>query len=608
MNLNRFVVVRALMILEKKDRYKSVVLVLIQIGLSFIDLLGVAVFGILGALAVNGTASRSPGNRVSKVLEFLNIGNLSLQKQALTLGLLASGLLILKTALSIWLTRRTMFFLSRRGAKLTQALINKLLSQSLQEVQKRSMQENVYALTGGVGNITNGILGTSISILSDFSLLLIMLAGLFVIDPIISLISLILFGGIAIILYKLLHAKAQKLGNNQAKLTIRGIEMIQEVIGSYREAIVGGRRSYYVDQIGKHQYELAANSAEMGFMPNISKYVLEVSVVLSTLVISGIQFTRTDAAHSVAVLAVFLAASTRIAPAILRIQQSAIQIRSTASVAEPTLKMIEEYSIDSHSSNLLKVSKFKTNHESFESNIEIRNVGFKYEENSNPTLQNINMDISNGQLIAIVGKSGVGKTTLVDLILGVLKPTSGDIKIGGFTPLETINTFPGAIAYVPQDVQISNGTIRSNICLGFETSEIKDELIWSALEKAQLSDFVSSLPARLDSKIGDRGSKLSGGQRQRLGIARALITDPKLLVLDEATSALDGETELNISEAIMKLRGQVTVILIAHRLSSIRDCDQIFYLEAGEIKSKGNFEEIRQLVPDFNKQAELMGL
>jgi ABC-type multidrug transport system fused ATPase/permease subunit len=596
------------MILEKKDRYKSGVLVLIQIGLSFIDLLGVAVFGILGALAVNGTASRSPGNRVSKVLDFLNIGNLSLQKQAFTLGLLASGLLILKTALSIWLTRRTMFFLSRRGAKLTQSLINKLLSQSLQEVQKRSMQENVYALTGGVGNITNGILGTSISILSDFSLLLIMLAGLFVIDPIISLISLILFGGIAIILYKLLHAKAQKLGNNQAKLTIRGIEMIQEVIGSYREAIVGGRRSYYVDQIGKHQYELAANSAEMGFMPNISKYVLEVSVVLSTLVISGIQFTRTDAAHSVAVLAVFLAASTRIAPAILRIQQSAIQIRSTASVAEPTLKMIEEYSIDSHSSNLLKVSKFKTNHESFKSNIEIRNVGFKYEENSNPTLQNINMDISNGQLIAIVGKSGVGKTTLVDLILGVLKPTSGGIKIGGFTPLETINTFPGAIAYVPQDVQISNGTIRSNICLGFETSEIKDELIWSALEKAQLSDFVSSLPARLDSKIGDRGSKLSGGQRQRLGIARALITDPKLLVLDEATSALDGETELNISEAITKLRGQVTVILIAHRLSSIRDCDQIFYLEAGEIKSKGNFEEIRQLVPDFNKQAELMGL
>ena len=608
MNLKKFVVIRALMILEKKDRYKSGVLVLIQIGLSFIDLLGVAVFGILGALAVNGTASRAPGDRVSKVLELIHIRDFSLQKQALILGLLASGLLILKTILSIWLTRRTMFFLSRRGAKITQSLINKLLSQSLQEVQKRSMQENVYALTGGVGNITNGIIGTSISILSDFSLLIIMLAGLFVIDPIISLFSLVLFGGIAIILYRVLHAKAQKLGNNQAKLTIRGIEMIQEVIGSYREAIVGGRRSYYVDQIGKHQYELAANSAEMGFMPNISKYVLEVSVVLSTLIISGIQFLRTDAAHSVAVLAVFLAASTRIAPAILRIQQSAIQIRSTASVAEPTLKMIEEYADNSQGDILLKVSKFKTSHDTFEAKIEIKNVGFQYDDNQHSTLQKIDMDVDKGKIIAIVGKSGVGKTTLVDLILGVLKPTSGEIRIGGFSPLETINNFPGAIAYVPQDVQISNGTIRSNICLGFESSEIKDELIWTSLENAQLSDFVSSLPAKLDSKIGDRGSKLSGGQRQRLGIARALITNPKLLVLDEATSALDGETELNISEAITKLRGQVTVILIAHRLSSIRECDQIFYLEDGEIKAKGNFDEIRKLIPDFNKQAELMGL
>jgi ABC-type multidrug transport system fused ATPase/permease subunit len=435
-----------------------------------------------------------------------------------------------------------------------------------------------------------------------------MLAGLFIIDPTISLFSLILFGGIAIILYAALHKKAQKLGNNQARLTIRGIEMIQEVISSYREAIVGGRRSYYVDQIGKHQYELAANSAEMGFIPNISKYVLEVSIVLSTLIISGIQFLRADAARSVAVLAVFLAASTRIAPAILRMQQSAIQIRSTASVAEPTLKMIEEYANNFQGDSLLNVAKFKTDHELLEANIDLNNVGFQYSDNLRPTLQNINMKVKKGQIIAIVGKSGVGKTTLVDLVLGVLKPTSGEIQIGGLTPLETISNFPGAIAYVPQDVQISNGTIRSNICLGFEISDVKDEFIWSSLEKAQLSDFVSTLPKKLDSNIGDKGSKLSGGQRQRLGIARALVTNPKLLVLDEATSSLDGETELNISEAITNLRGQVTVLLIAHRLSSIRECDQIFYLEDGEIKAKGNFNEIRNLIPDFNRQAELMGL
>ena len=161
---------------------------------------------------------------------------------------------------------------------------------------------------------------------------------------------------------------------------------------------------------------------------------------------------------------------------------------------------------------------------------------------------------------------------------------------------------------MPQDVQISNGTIRSNVCKGFEVSEIKDDLIWSALEKAHLFEFVSKLPHKLDTKIGDKGSKLSGGQRQRLGIARALITNPKLLVLDEATSALDGQTELNISEAITNLRGQVTIILIAHRLSSIRNCDQIFYLADGELKASGNFNEVRNKVPDFDMQANLMGM
>jgi ABC-type multidrug transport system fused ATPase/permease subunit len=608
MNIRKSVVIRALMILEKRDRYKSGILVLIQIGLSFIDLLGVAIFGLLGALAVNGTASRPPGDRVSAFLDFINIRDFSLQKQALVLGLLAAGLLILKTVLSIWLTRRTMFFLSRRGANITKELIDKLLSQSLQDVQKRSMQENVYALTGGVGHITNGIIGTSISITSDFSLLIVMLAGLFIVDPIISFFSLILFGGIALILYKGLHFRAQKLGEYQGRLSIKGIELIQEVIGSYRESIVSGRRPYYVNEIGKYQYKLAANSAEMGFIPNISKYVLEVSVVLSTLIISGIQFLRTDAARSVAVLALFLAASTRIAPAILRIQQGAIQIKSTAASAELTLQLVEELESQPLSQNDLKVSGFRIDHTKFESNVEINNLDFKYNENAELTLKKINMIIKQGEVIAIVGKSGVGKTTLVDLILGVLKPTSGQIKIGKLTPLETINNFPGAIAYVPQDVQISNGTIRSNVCRGYEISEIKDDLIWSALDKAQLLEYVSKLPYKLDTKIGDKGSKLSGGQRQRLGIARALITNPKLLVLDEATSALDGQTELNISEAITNLRGEVTVILIAHRLSSIRQCDQIFYLADGGIKASGSFTEVRKKVPDFDYQADLLGM
>lgn len=168
--------------------------------------------------------------------------------------------------------------------------------------------------------------------------------------------------------------------------------------------------------------------------------------------------------------------------------------------------------------------------------------------------------------------------------------------------------WPGALSYVPQDVMISNGTFSSNIKLGFPADSGTDQLVEDAIEIAQLKEFVSGLPEGLESKVGDRGTALSGGQRQRLGIARALFTKPKLLVLDEATSALDGETEANISAAISALKGDVTVILIAHRLSTVRDADKVVYLEGGRIVAEGTFDEVRNSVPNFDRQASLMGL
>jgi ABC-type multidrug transport system fused ATPase/permease subunit len=606
MRKNNFVVFRSLMILEKKDRLKSLALVVIQVGLSFIDLLGVALFGVLGALAINGSASRAPGDRVQTLLEFLRIDQESIQSQAMIIGVLAAMILVLKTLLSIFLIRRTMFFLSRRGALITQVLINKLLSRSIEEIQKRSMQENVYALSGGVSNITSGIIGTSISIVSDLSLLLVMLVGLFIVDPIISIFTLVMFGSIAIGLYLVLQSRARFLGEKQAVLSIFNIQLIQEVIGSYRETIVNGRRPYYVKEIGRKQNELATNSAEMGFMPNISKYVIEISLVIGTLIIGATQFARTDAARSVAILSLFLAASTRIAPAVLRIQQGAIHIRTTSAAAEKTFEIIDE--LKDVNPERLSVSDFVSTHDGFESAVELENVEFAYNNSKVTTIKKTNLVIQPGQLVAFVGRSGAGKTTLIDLILGVLQPTSGRVIVSNSAPLDSIKLFPGAIAYVPQDVKLTIGTIRQNLTLGYKESEISDEIMFNALDLAQLSTFVSDKTEGLDYYLGDGGTNLSGGQRQRFGIARALITNPKLLVLDEATSALDSETELNISEAILKLKGKTTVILIAHRLSSIRNCDQIFYMEDGEIKASGTFNQLKNSIPDFNKQAELMGL
>jgi ATP-binding cassette subfamily C protein len=196
----------------------------------------------------------------------------------------------------------------------------------------------------------------------------------------------------------------------------------------------------------------------------------------------------------------------------------------------------------------------------------------------------------------------------VDLLIGISEPTEGTIEIFGNSPYEYVRRHPGDIAYVPQDVVICTGTFRSNIELGFPSGTFKDEEIWLALEKTELSGFVSSHPEKLDSKVGENGGRLSGGQKQRLGFARALVGNPKILILDEATSSLDMETEETLSKFINSLKGDVTVISIAHRLRTILNASKIVYLENGFVVAEGNFEEVKTKVPNFEKQLKLIGL
>jgi ABC-type multidrug transport system fused ATPase/permease subunit len=388
-------------------------------------------------------------------------------------------------------------------------------------------------------------------------------------------------------------------------LSVKSIELIQEVLNSYREAVVGGKRPYYVNQVGSHQAKLAKNNAKLSFLPSISKYVLEITVVLGTLLISGLQFIKSDSTRAVTILSVFFAASARIVPALLRIQQSSIYIQATSSASISTLEMIEGLS---NKDIIVSNNNFSITHFGFESNIELKNVSLNYPNNQNLALDNISIIINSGDSIAIVGKSGAGKTSLIDVLLGVIEPQYGTVKISGVNPKEAINNWPGGISYLPQNPQIFNGTIRENVCSGYETSQISDEVIWRALRVAQLEKLALSLKDNLDTYIGDQGNKLSGGERQRLGIARAIITKPKLLVMDEATSSLDSQTEQEITKALAELKKETTIILIAHRLSSTRSMDKIIYLEAGKVVTMGTFNEVRERVPDFDKQSQLMGL
>ncbi len=597
----------AFYILDQRKRIKLIGASLVQVITAGLDLVGVALIGVLGALTIQGIESKGTGDRVSSVLEFLRIENLTLQYQVAVIGVLAIFFFVLRTFLTVFLTRRALRFLSFQAAFISSGLIASLLKNSILTINKRSIQKTIYILNDGVYAITMGLLGSIVSLIADASLLIVMSLGLFLLDPIIAIETMTLFIIVGLMTYAILNKKASELGKKQTLNRLEGNEQITQVLHSYREILVRGRRDYYIELNRKNRADSAQVLADSAFLPNIGKYVIEATVIVGTFVIGAIQFARHDAVHATATLSVFLAAGSRVAPAVLRLQQSAIQIRNSVGAAEPAFELIREIGVE-NSDSTSNPPVTKPEGKLFSAEIKLDSVSFAYPESSNKTIDNLSLHIGPGEVVAFVGPSGAGKTTLIDLILGVLDPDSGKVQISGCDPLSAISKWPGAIGYVPQDVVIFNGTVRENVTLGFEHSAQNDSDVLKALEIAHLREFVETLPDGLNTEVGERGTKLSGGQRQRLGIARAMFTKPDLLVLDEATSSLDGETEAAISSSIHSLAGKVTVILIAHRLSTVREANLVVYLEAGLVKASGSFLQVRKSVPNFDSQAKLMGL
>ena len=265
------VLARSVSVLSKPDRKKVMAVVVIQISLGALDLLGVALIGVLGALAVNGVQSRPPGDRVNQILQVLGVADEQFQIQAAVLGLTATVVLIVRTICSIFFLRRILFFLSRRGAQISATLVAKLLSQSILAIQSRTSQEILYSVTIGVGSITLGVLGTIVSLISDVALLSIMAVGLFIVEPTLAFSTFAVFSAIAYVMYWLTQRRAHILGAQNAQFSVESNEKIMEVLLSYRESVVKNRRYFYSREIGKIRVKLANSAAEAAFLPHISK-------------------------------------------------------------------------------------------------------------------------------------------------------------------------------------------------------------------------------------------------------------------------------------------------------------------------------------------------
>lgn len=598
----------SLRLLELRDRRLLWVATALQMTTAVLDFLGVALVGLAGALSFAMVAGQTPPRFVTALVSRVGLGGLAEGALLATLAAAAAVFLLAKSIVSPLLLARVFRFLARREAMVSARLTKELLSRPLNFVQQRSTQETARALIRGPHNAIGVVLGQMVVGLSELALLAVLAVPLLLINPAVALGTILFFAVLAGSVHWVLGTRADRFGSQGSQVDdLLSLRTVQEALGAYREITVAGRRSFYVDRLRNlrdRSAESAVGARVVGMLP---KYVSEAGLVLGAMALAAVLFTTQPVDVAAGTFAVFLVAATRVVPALLRVQGAALSIRAAAGPADPTVFLAEDLG---HPMNPQEPNHgtSTTDSQDFVPSIALRNVRFAYSAEGESAMRDVTLAISAGHTAALVGPSGAGKSTLADVILGVLRPDSGEVLVGGIPPGHAVSRWPGAIAYVPQTVMMVEASVRANVALGLPERLIDDESVWEALRRAQLAEFVRTKPGGLDTPIGERGLRLSGGQRQRLGIARALFTRPRLLVLDEATSALDAETEQAITAILDDLHEDVTVVIIAHRLSTIRHADLVLYLEDGGIVAAGTFTEVCSRVPALNRQAGLMGL
>ena len=603
----------ALALLDDRSKRILLFLMVVQIIIASLDLLGILLFGVVAALSASAITGQ-PSQTLDSVLNITGLGDVDEIYLAIVLAAIAGSFFITKSILSFLLVRRSLRFLANRQAMVSSRLAERLLSRPLLDVQRNSSQQNAFALTTGANAATIGILGNAVVMVAEIAVLVVIAAGLLTIDPLVAVFTVAFFSVLGLIMNRALGNWARRLGTRIAGAEIASFTSIQDALRTYRETSVSGRRVLFVEKFQGLRWTAAKYQADSQIMVQVSKYVFEVGLILGGAALAVSQILTREVVAAVAVIAVFLTAAGRIMPALLRLQQASLGIRQSGGVATPTFELHEhlESEVDRYEVDLdfrqRVLSRLASTYDEFTPSLQLHDVTLSYPGADRPAIANTSLSVEAGEAVALVGPTGAGKSTIADVILGVAYPDSGSVLVSGVAPTDAVSEWPGAMAYVPQDVAVLNGTIRDNVALGLPLESFDDELVWEALERAHLAQMLRGEREGLDTVVGEHGVRLSGGQRQRLGLARALFTRPRLLVLDEATSALDAETEKAVSDALQELEGDVTLVIVAHRLATIRHCNQVMYIEEGVVKALGSFDEVRAEQPNFDRQAQLLGL
>ena len=443
-------------------------------------------------------------------------------------------------------------------------------------------------------SVMSGTIDPILSIAADALVTTGMMMLLLVIEPKGTIITILVFVLSSLALRRFSSRRIRLWGEAQNFHKGKIIQHLQQGFGGVKDVKILGRENYFVTQYSDHLDGNANVLRRFSLAQAVPRFGLEILMMIglaslvSTMVLSGQELTGI-----LPVLGLFGAAAFRLLPAVNRSILSAQTINLNRPLVDGVAADLG-LSISTASMNNL--------HSHLASSISVQDLSFSYEMTSTQALTEVSINISRGEAVGLVGPSGSGKSTLVDILLGLLEPTSGRVLIDGSDIHDNLRGWQDQIGYVPQSIFLTDDTLRRNVAFGLPKDQIDDNALTSAIRSAQLEDFVASLPDGLDTIVGERGVRLSGGQRQRIGIARALYNNPDVLVLDEATSSLDTDTEHGVMQAVQALQGEKTVIIVAHRLSTVEYCDRLYRLENARIVDEGTFSEVTSRAKDLPRE------
>jgi ATP-binding cassette subfamily C protein len=592
---------KALAFMSPKDKVKYFAFLGLRAFVAVFDLMGILA---IGFLATSIALFITLGSDSSRVIQFAGIVLPAVTAQTLPIvSVLILLLFIAKAVVAIALTKRLAHFLAKIEAGAAQDVARKAFGSGLREARKYSREEIYFAVQAGSPAAFNSLLNSAGTLVAEGLLFVLVITSFFFVDAASAFGAVAYFGLIALVIQFFIGNLMQKAAIKTTLGVVAANSAIGDLSAVLRESTILNKNNYFLSKIHDARIRAADSSASQFVLAGIPRYIVETALIIAIALFVLAQSSSGDLVAAAGTAGVFLSGGLRLTASLLPLQSALLTIKQSIPSAEKALAFV-----GSQTPPPVERVEEQTKYPEPKSpvQVEIRDVKFSYPDSERPAIGEVSLRIAPGQQAAIIGGSGAGKSTLADLILGLLEPSSGDIKLDGKSPSCLIRSIPGLLGYVPQKPGMISGSILENIAMGVALQDIDEVLLRKAIADSHLGGVIDDLPEGLNTDIGKRRDELSGGQLQRIGLARALYPQPKLLIMDEATSALDAHSEHEINNALDEMRGHVTVILIAHRLNTVQRSDVVFLMDKGEVVASGTFPELLKSNKTVQKFAELM--